>query len=222
MSNRIEAMIGMIAVTSIGAIWSGAMPLIGSKLLLDDFLQLGLEADGSVPPMQFEQVSFDHPVFINYTSGTTGLPKAIVHGVCTFNMFHNLFSPFCVFRDFCVHFWALAERQVFGSQTSQVEYVGFEVGEFFSFFSGSTALWWYQKAQKCGVGWVSWNCFAGLLFVGCTSVLLEGSPYFLSPTYFWDMLDEYEITHIFMATSIVDELQRLGYVFQYVISHRSF
>ncbi|GIY20709.1 acetoacetyl-CoA synthetase [Caerostris darwini] len=236
MSNRIEAMIGMIAVTSIGAIWSGALPLIGSKAVinrfkqveakvfltidqivhqqkqidmlpkileiaeglptlkkiiivpstqesrfkdisdiknscfLDDFLQLGSEADGSVPPMQFEQVTFDHPVFINYTSGTTGLPKAIVHGL-------GFLLP--VFRDFVLHF-----------------------------DTGRDSVW----LSSSPVGWVSWNCFAGLLFVGCTSVLLEGSPYFLSPTYFWDMLDEYEITHIFMATSIVDELQRLGYV----------
>ncbi|GBN44051.1 Acetoacetyl-CoA synthetase [Araneus ventricosus] len=146
MSNRKEAVIAMIAVVSIGAIWAGALPLLGSKAILnrfkqvepkvyltinripherknidmlpkikeiaeglpslskviivpskydshsgdisgiknscflDEFLQMGREKDGSVPPMKFEQVTFSHPVFINYTSGTTGLPKAIVHG----------------------------------------------------------------------------------------------------------------------------------------------
>jgi len=40
----------------------------------------GLLADGEGAELRFERVPFDHPLWVLYSSGTTGLPKAIVQG----------------------------------------------------------------------------------------------------------------------------------------------
>ena len=39
-----------------------------------------LLAEGDDAPLEFERVPFDHPLWVLYSSGTTGLPKAIVQG----------------------------------------------------------------------------------------------------------------------------------------------
>jgi len=45
-----------------------------------DFLKEGSEEDGSAPASKFTPVSFTHPQFVLYSSGTTGMPKSIAHG----------------------------------------------------------------------------------------------------------------------------------------------
>uniref|UniRef100_A0A8C1A1D1 Acetoacetyl-CoA synthetase n=1 Tax=Cyprinus carpio carpio TaxID=630221 RepID=A0A8C1A1D1_CYPCA len=49
-----------------------------SHVFLDDFLATGKEGDQD-PQLEFEQLPFSHPLFIMYSSGTTGAPKCMVH-----------------------------------------------------------------------------------------------------------------------------------------------
>merc|ERR1719383_1494465 len=52
---------------------------VRNAVFFEEFLDTGLNQDGTVPPLQYEQVPFNHPLFIMYSSGITGDPKCIVH-----------------------------------------------------------------------------------------------------------------------------------------------
>jgi acetoacetyl-CoA synthetase len=52
-----------------------SLPGLAQATAWEDFVA---EADDE--PLTFAQVRFDHPLWVLYSSGTTGLPKAIVHG----------------------------------------------------------------------------------------------------------------------------------------------
>ncbi|MEH6559477.1 MAG: acetoacetate--CoA ligase [Oceanicoccus sp.] len=138
MPNVSETIIGMLATTSIGAIWSSCSPDFGINGVMDRFGQIepkiliacdsylyngktidcmprvsdiyrkidsieqliivpvtgqsttNPDIDGATwyddflmkentPELIFEQLPFNHPLYIVYSSGTTGVPKCIVH-----------------------------------------------------------------------------------------------------------------------------------------------
>ncbi|KAM4809160.1 acetoacetyl-CoA synthetase [Rhinophrynus dorsalis] len=51
---------------------------IPNSVFLDEFLATGKVGD-QYPQLEFEQLPFSHPLFIMYSSGTTGAPKCMVH-----------------------------------------------------------------------------------------------------------------------------------------------
>ncbi|XP_007936426.1 acetoacetyl-CoA synthetase [Orycteropus afer afer] len=50
---------------------------IPNSVFLDDFLAVG--KGEQAPQLEFEQLPFSHPLFIMFSSGTTGSPKCMVH-----------------------------------------------------------------------------------------------------------------------------------------------
>ncbi|KAG8011863.1 Acetoacetyl-CoA synthetase [Nibea albiflora] len=52
---------------------------IPNSVFIDDFLASGRGEADQFPQLEFEQLPFNHPLFIMYSSGTTGAPKCMVH-----------------------------------------------------------------------------------------------------------------------------------------------
>ncbi|HEX4232678.1 MAG TPA: acetoacetate--CoA ligase [Caldimonas sp.] len=65
-----------VVLSRIGAFATDAAPLAGATRRVHDFDAL-IAGDAGLAP---RWLPFDHPLWIVYSSGTTGLPKAIVHG----------------------------------------------------------------------------------------------------------------------------------------------
>jgi acetoacetyl-CoA synthetase len=105
------------------------------------------DAGAGDPPDEFEEVPFDHPLWVLYSSGTTGLPKPIVHG----------------------HGGIVLEH-------SKMLALHHDLGPDDVFF-------WYTTT-----GWMMWNYLVGGLLVGSAVVLYDGSATHPAPDAVWDLV----------------------------------
>jgi acetoacetyl-CoA synthetase len=212
MPNIPEALVAFLAAASIGAIWSSCPPEFGTRSVVDRFRQIeprvlfavdgyryqgkaydrmgavaeiqralpSLEATVLLPylapvpntdglqrvrlwrdllatdhsEMVYEPVPFDHPLWVLYSSGTTGLPKAIVQG----------------------HGGILLEHL-------KVLRLHLDLGPEDRFF-------WFTTT-----GWMMWNLIIGVLLVGATVILYDGSPTYPDMTALWRLAAETGMTY---------------------------
>jgi len=207
-----EAVIGLLATASLGAIWSSCAPEFGARSVTDRLAQIepkvllavdgyiyggrsfdrldivdevraalpSLErtvliahldpdahlsgdawirwstlVEGATTDLTFEPVPFDHPLWILFSSGTTGLPKAIVHG----------------------HGGVVVEHAK-------------AIGLHLDVRPGDRLLWYTTT------GWMMWNFLVGALLVGGTAILYDGSPGHPDLDVLWALAEETRTTHL--------------------------
>lgn len=213
MPNTWQTLVGMLATTSLGAIWSCSSPDFGTQGVIDRFGQIepkvlitcagyryaGKTIDQTVkvneildrlPTLQqliivpyarpeaqptdyrsearvalwdefyqaggepeFVPVPFAHPLYILYSSGTTGVPKCIIHSTGGVLLQH------------------LKEH---GLHTD---------------LGNQDRLFYYTTC-----GWMMWNWLVSALAVGSSIVLYDGSPFEPGPQRLLDLIDREAIT----------------------------
>jgi len=138
-----------VVVADYGGRASPAALGIPNAFSWDDFLDAG---DGA--PLTFAQLPFDHPLYVLYSSGTTGPPKGIVHGQGGTLLQH--------LKELVLH--------------SDVR-------------PGDRLLY------HTTTGWMMWNWMVSALAAGATVVLYDGSPLHPSAARMWDIVEAEPLTH---------------------------
>jgi acetoacetyl-CoA synthetase len=125
--------------------------------------------DGAGAEPAFEPVAFDHPLWVLYSSGTTGLPKAIVHG-------HGGIA-----------------LELLKSVSLQLD-----LGPGDRFF-------WFTTT-----GWMMWNFLVGGLLLGATVVLYDGSPGHPDMGALWRFAERTRMTYFGTSAAFVLASMKAG------------
>ncbi|KAJ2553565.1 hypothetical protein EV175_002896 [Coemansia sp. RSA 1933] len=135
-----------------------------------DFMLPMDDDDENNSELVFEQLPFDQPLFILFSSGTTGKPKCLVHSAGGLLLQHR-----------------------------KEHMISQDLGP------GDIMLYYTTT------GWMMWNWLIGVLSVGSTIVLYEGSPFKPDASCLWSLVDSLGITAFGTSAKYIQSLEDVGY-----------
>ena len=141
-----------------------AVPEDCQIMRLDEFI-----APFAIAELQFEPVRFADPLYIMFSSGTTGLPKCIVHSVGGTLLKHK------------------AELILQGD---------IHEGDRLFYFT------------TCG--WMMWNWSISALSCGASLVLFDGSPFYPEASRFAEIIAAENVTHFGTSAKYIDACAKAG------------
>jgi acetoacetyl-CoA synthetase len=121
--------------------------------------------------IEFERLPFNHPVYIMYSSGTTGLPKCMVHGAGGTLLQH--------YKEHVLHTDLKREDVIIYYTTC---------------------------------GWMMWNWLVSSLQVGATLYLYDGNPVYPNSDILWQKIEQNKITVFGTSPKYLSIFQKQGYV----------
>lgn len=156
-------------------------------------LERFLESAKGNEELSFERVEFRDPFLVVYSSGTTGVPKCIVHsvgGVLISNV-----------KEGILH------RQV-GPENTMLQYTTVcDTADAYLLMVAHD-----QILTRKQTGWIMYMASIQCLMYGCRAILYDGSPFVPSPKAFLSIIEEQRVTHFGTSPRFLHELEKLSII----------